>query len=157
MSEITFNWSGISPSDILGKMLTKVSVAQVIHTNPSEVIVWMSSGYGLRIRSRMHDIAERIEVGVLEFSIERQPDWSIYLQTVDLSQKFRGEVSVEKLVLESEGAQIECGLVFNGSKGGRITIIPSDHPYALAIEGTELRYRFGPEYSLEQYKKVPLL
>jgi hypothetical protein len=156
MTDLTFAWSGTAPSDILGKTFTKISVVQAVNANPLEVIIWMPSDTGLRIRSRMHDIAERKEVGVLEFSQVRQSDWSSYLETVELAQEFQDRVRFDKLVLESEGMRIECGLALGGSKGGRLVIVPSDYPGALAIDGADLRFRFGPEYPLGQYEEVPL-
>ncbi len=106
MSEIAFDWSGICPSYILGKTFHKISVVQLMHINPLEVIISMPSDNGLRIRSRMHDIAERKEVGVLEFSEVRQPDWSSYLETVELAHEFRDKVRVDKLVLGNSGDTI---------------------------------------------------
>lgn len=156
MTALTFGWKGIAPSDLLDKTFTRISVVQTMHVNPLEVIIWMSLGSGLRIRSRMHDVAERVEIGVLEFSQAIRPDWSSYLETVELTREFQEKVSVGKLMLEYERTRIECGLTFEGNKGGRVIIVPSDYPGALAIEGTNLRFRFGPEYPLGQYKVAPL-
>jgi hypothetical protein len=98
----------------------------------------------------MHDIKERLEVGVLDFSLVAAPgtdDLFIGLQSVPLVP-----TRVWKLVLSVEDLAVESGLAFESTAGCRITVVAGANPYTLAIDGVPTgEHGFEPEYALDRY------
>jgi len=104
----------------------------------------------------MHDIAERMEIGVLNF--ERAHTHADDETFVDVSTAFDCNVEAFKLILDEEGTRAECGLVLRASDGDEITIVPSAGPCYLAILGVfeSTPHIFEPEYPLDSYVRVPI-
>jgi hypothetical protein len=101
----------------------------------------------------MHDIAERTEVGVLEFTLTSRG--SSDERTVALPNGMAGPLSTEKLVLHEAGITAESGIGLRSDKGDELIIVAGVYPYTLAIRGTsELPHIFEPEYPLETYARV---
>jgi hypothetical protein len=101
----------------------------------------------------MHDLAERIEVGVLSFELVNTPfDGEIF---ADLNEAFLGSLSVSKLVLHESGKIIESGMRIQ-SIDGEILILPSSFPCNLAVRGAFSEpHIFKPEYPLDRYQVIP--
>ena len=53
----------------LSRGFAQISFASAAHRRPISITLRRSDGTGLRVRCRMHDVAERVEYGVLEFEI----------------------------------------------------------------------------------------
>jgi hypothetical protein len=123
---------------------------------PQSLTLWHSDGTGLKIFSQMHDIAERIEIGVLNF--EKVASHADDETTVDVSAAFDCNVEAFKLILDEEGTRAECGLALRASNGDEITIVPSAGPYSLAILGlfASTPHIFEPEYQLDRYTRVQI-
>jgi hypothetical protein len=123
---------------------------------PNTLTLWHSDGTGLKIFSQMHDIAERMEIGVLNFEkVTALADDEI---TEDVSAAFDCNVEVFKLIVDDEGTRAECGLALQASNGDQITIVPSAGPCYLAILGVfaATPHIFEPEYPLDRYVRVPI-
>jgi hypothetical protein len=103
----------------------------------------------------MHDVAERVEVGVLNFEpvCTPAPDETM----VDVALAFQGEVAVSKLVVFESGASAESGVVLRASNGKEMVIVAGVFPYSIAVLGMgSMPHIFEPEYQLDRYKRVPI-
>jgi hypothetical protein len=102
----------------------------------------------------MHDVAERIEVGVLSFSDVLMPDDNeVFIDT----PAFLDRIEPSKLTIKESGFSAESGIVLRASNGEAIVLLAAAYPYGLAVQGL-LRepYLFRPEYSLEHYISTPM-
>jgi hypothetical protein len=153
---LSFEWKeqGTLASE-LGKPLKQLSVAFGPTVRPMSIDLWRPDGTGLRIRSEMHDVAERTEVGVLHFSFApaRGTDATI----LELPSSFCEQVAASKLLIEESGTTAESGVILSAG-GERITIVAAVGPYCLAVTGLkELQdVVFDPEYPLGSYKRLDL-
>jgi hypothetical protein len=156
VSDLTFVWEGPGP---LAAQLTvgvlRASSTTAAHLRPDSVTLWRSDGRGVRIRSRMHDLAERVEVGVLEFSMvgaAEEGEMSTILPT-----SFIGHLRVTKLVISESGTTAESGIVLKAGDGQEIIITAGAYPYTLAVKGIfSSPHAFEPEYPIEAYKRVDI-
>lgn len=138
--------------------ITRMSVwIEPHHNRPVSATLWHPDGTGLRVQSVMHDIAERIEVGVLDFTLTRKAE--IEERTVALPKGMEGgPLSVEKLSIREAGITAESGVALSSGNGDdELIIVAGVYPYTLAIRGIgEIPHIFEPEYSLEKYARVDL-
>jgi hypothetical protein len=116
------------------------------------VTLWRSDGTGLRTFSQMHDVAERREVGVLNF--ERvsapRPDERV----VDVAS-FQNEIVVSKLIIHESGTTAESGVMLKARNGDEIVMVAGAYPYSLAVLGVvSMPHIFEPEYSMDLYTRV---
>lgn len=102
----------------------------------------------------MHDVAVKVEVGVLNFepvSIPR-PHEAI----VDVVS-FQDEIVVSKLVIHESGTSAESGVMLRARNGDEIVIVARAYPYSLAVLGVvSMPHIFEPEYPIDLYTRVPL-
>jgi hypothetical protein len=117
--------------------------------------LWRADGTGIRIQSKMHDIAERKEVGILGFSYVSFP--SEHEKIIDVRSMFGFELIVSKLIIHESGASAESGIVIKSTAGHEILIVVGAMPYSLAVSGV-LRgsHIFEPEYPIDHYENVPI-
>ncbi len=103
---------------------------------------------------RGDDIAERIEVGVLEFSYATVP-LEIEI-TMDVAS-FDCELAVFKPTIQESGPHAQSGVILKSAKGGEIVIVAADFPYYLAGRGVlPPPYVITTEYPMDQYQRVPM-
>ena len=154
MGDLSFGWSELgSLAAELRRPLRQISVESEI-SRPSFVTFWQIDGTGLRVHSEMHDVAERREVGVLNFERVSAPK-SEEMMT-NMSPLFDDEIVVSKLLIRESGAVAESGVVLETKTGDEIVVVAGVYPYSLAIQGvSSLPYAFAPEYPLDQYLRVP--
>jgi hypothetical protein len=103
----------------------------------------------------MHDVAERMEVGVLSF--ERisaiRPGETI----ADVASAFQGEIVVYKLIIDESGATAESGVILKAANGDEIVIVAGAYPFSLAVLGVlSMPHIFEPEYPIDLYRRVPI-
>ena len=155
MRYIPFIWREVGPIEAhLTIPIVRASVKPNSYCGPDSVTLWHSDGTGLRIQSKMEDIAERIEVGVLEFSIVNEiQDGELQ---VELPKSFNARINVKKLAISQSGAITESGIIIETEKGEKITITAGVYPYTLAVKGVvSMPHVFDPEYPLESYQELP--
>jgi hypothetical protein len=156
MNNLSFVWAGPTPiAAELNMPIQKVSVEFAIpNSGPRFVTLWRSDGSGLRLFTKMQDVAERTEVGVLNFeevSAVRRDE-----TVADLASAFQGEIAVSKLVIHESGANVESGVIFK-AKNDEIVIVAGVYPYSLAVRGVlSMPHIFEPEYPIDDYMRVPL-
>ena len=102
----------------------------------------------------MHDVAERVEYGVLEFeptvaNVENEVN-------IALPADLGGESSVEKLVLIDDKIVCESGFVVRGPRGSELIVVAGAYPYTVAVSVVGVSVPFEPEFSMEQYKRIVL-
>jgi hypothetical protein len=155
MDTIPFGWG---ETESLGSELAKpISSLSIESTNGRLVYVtlWRPDGTGLLVHSEMHDVAERREVGILQFGRvhEIEPQESV----VEVPAAFRQHLSVKKFVIRESEVDCASGVVFQAYSGEEIIILAGVAIYSLAVHGvTWPGYTFQPEYSLEQYSRIEL-
>jgi hypothetical protein len=116
----------------------------------STITVWLTSGEGFRLSSRMRDLIDGIEVGILniELVLHPIPDEP----SVDLPWSFRNGGSISKLIIEQRGIRAESGLLLHSGDGDEIIIVPATSPHRLYLEGVDTPAKQAmPEYSLKRY------
>jgi hypothetical protein len=114
------------------------------------VTLWLTSGEGFRLASSMHDLADGIEVGVLqlELVVHPQPEEA----SVDLPWSFRNGGSISRLVIEQRGFRAESGLLLRSGEGDEIVIVSAAFPYHLYLSGAHTPpQEVTPEYSFSRY------
>lgn len=155
MNTLSFVWAGLTSLVLeLSKPLKHISVDE-FHGRPMFVTLWRQDGAGLRLSSKMHDVAERREVGLLQFEYASSPKDSETV--VDIASAFNGPITVFKLVIHESGTSVESGIVLKARDESEIVVVAGTFPYFLALEGVlPAPYAFEPEYPLDQYSRIPL-
>jgi hypothetical protein len=156
MHYLRFHWSEPTAlSAELIKPIAQISIQLDTHGRPMNATLWRTDGTGLRIVPKMHDVAERKEVGVLEFSYVSFP--SEHEKIVDIRSKFGPEVVVSKLIIHESGISAESGIVINSRAAHEIVIVVAAMPYSLAVSGVlKGPHIFEPEYPVDRYENVPI-
>lgn len=157
MSDLAFKWSGkTSLAAELTEPLQRISFEFSQHARLMRTTLWRPRRMGLRIQSEMHDLAERIEVGVLSFDLVSAPvDGE---KIVNLEPPFLQPLHFSKLVLNESGKNVESGLLIRSNGGGEILIVASSYPYYIAVHGVlSLPHIFEPEYPLNRYQVIPII
>jgi len=157
MNSLLFVWAGPTPlAAELSKPIKRISVEFVIpNSGPRFVTLWRPDETGLRLFTEMHDVAERIEVGVLHFEqvFALGPNEII----ADLPSVFHGENVVSKLVIHESGTSAESGVVIKARNGDEIVAVAGVYPYSLAVRGAlSIPHMFEPEYELDDYMRAPI-
>ena len=97
----------------------------------------------------MRDVAERREVGVLQFS--RIYETETQEIVIGAPSAFRENLSIFKLVIQESGVQCESGLILQANSGDEIVIVAGVQPYSIAVRGiTWPAYAFEPEVDSSQ-------
>ena len=154
---LSFGWDGPTPlAAELSRPIKQVSFDFPIpNAGPNSVTLWRSEETGLRLRTEMHDVAERIEVGVLNFEqvSSHLPDERI----ADVASAFQSEIAVTKLVIHESGTSAESGLILKASNGDELVIVAGAYPYSLAVLGVlPMPHIFEPEYEIGQYNRISI-
>lgn len=155
MSTLEYSWC--ESASLLTQLVVPVeraSIRTAAHGRPITLTLWRHDGTGLRIRARMHDIADRIEIGVLDFSLADSADADETF--VDLPSSFSGPIQVSRLIIIEAGMTAESGVVLETSDGNRIVVTAGANPYTLAVKGVvDTPHVFEPEYPLNRYSPRP--
>jgi hypothetical protein len=158
MTHLSFEWSGPDPlASELRKPLTGISIDAFYPAwGPVTVTLLRSDGTGLKLFSRMHNVAERLEVGVLNFELvlERAGTETV----LQISPSFSAVSVASKLVIHEADTTAESGLAITASDGNEIIVVASAGPCHLAVGGvsSSIPHLFEPEYPLDQYVRVPV-
>jgi hypothetical protein len=157
MSSLLFVWAGPTPlAAELSKPIKQISVEFVIpNSGPRFVTLWRPDETGLRLFTEMHDVAERMEVGVLHFEQVCAPRPNEII--ADLPSAFQGENAVSKLIIHESGTSAESGVVIKARSGDEIVTVAGVYPHSLAVRGAmSISHIFEPEYELDDYMRVPI-
>jgi hypothetical protein len=154
---LSFGWAGPTPLVAeLRRPITQVSLEFPIpNTGPTFVTLWRSPEAGLRLYTHMHDVAERIEVGVLNFEAvsKRRPDDRI----AEIASAFQSDIVASKLVIDESGTSAESGLILRAINGEEMLIVAGAYPYSLAVFGLPpMPHIFEPEYEIDRYTRSPI-
>lgn len=148
----TINRSGDQADFGLTRGIARISIRTAAHCRPIAVTLWQSEKLGTRIESVMHDVAERIEVGVLVATRVSTPFADEVF--VEAPSGFNEGMTLTKLFIEVEMNRFESGIVLTGRDGRELVIVAGAFPYSLAILGIgEDPHRFEPEYPLNSYER----
>lgn len=136
--------------------IERISMKTDAQGRPFVVTLWHRSGAGTRITSTMHDVSERIEVGVLSATRVDAPldDEEFF----GAPTEFSVSLNLTNLFVDVERYRLESGFILTGRGGRELVIVSGAYPYSLALGGFgDAPHRFEPEYPLDDYKRlVPL-
>jgi hypothetical protein len=157
MKHLLFAWTDPTPlAAELSKPVKRISIELGHPKNgPMFATLWRPDGAGLRLYSQMHDVAERREVGVLNF--QRVPTPRPNETIVEAAAAFRGEIVVSKLIIVESGTSAESGVILKASTGDEIVIVAGVAPYSLAVRvAPSPPDLFNPEYPIDRYSRVAI-
>jgi hypothetical protein len=160
MNDFLFTWQEKgSLVEQLARGIESISINVAANKKPIAVTLWYSDGSGLRIRSRMRDIAERCEAGVLEFSTVRTD--SLSEMRVSLPESFRGRLKIKKMTIVEGGMVAESGVLLEGPNTEEIVVVAGAYPHTLAVNvpasvAAPNLPAFEPEYPMERYQRVDM-
>lgn len=156
MKNLTYRWEGPDPLAVeVTKPIRQVSIEFEAHGKPMYVTLWRPDGSGLRIHSEVHEIAERMEIGVLRFSHFKSPSGSEVM--LPIAPEFNQQVEALKLVVHESGVKAESGILLRARNGIEIAIVAAAFPFMLAVDGVvERPHIFEPEYPMEEYERLPI-
>jgi hypothetical protein len=154
MKLIPFGWKEPEPlAGELARPITRLSIEFAFHGRPVYATLWGPDETGLLIHSDMQDVAERREVGVLQFSRVYEAETQEIV--IEAPSVFQENLSISKLAIEESGVQCESGIILQADSGEEIVIVAGVQPYSLAVRGiTWPKYTFEPEYPMEQYSRI---
>ena len=146
--------SHIPVQELLSRNVLCISLGPEIHTRFNEITLWHTKWEGVRISSQMHDVAERLEVGVLHF--EKISTLDSHAKVFDFDPQLRPHHGVTMIIREA-GISLESGVKLFFQNGQELLVLPADFPCALAVSGSCLPgINSTPEYKVEDYEPVAL-
>lgn len=152
MKYIKFKWNCDEALDQgLKKPLVGVSIKTASHCRPVSLILWYEDGSGIEVRSMMYDLAERTEVGVLDF---RPVVNAAGYKELEIPKSFNGNLKLKKLTIKESGSTLESGFVLCSHDNNQLITVAGVYPYTLAIKGSlsNQPHLFEPEYPLDSYE-----
>jgi hypothetical protein len=141
-------------ADEFARGFKSISVERLAHGRPIAIFLWHADSEGLKVQSVMHDVAERFEVGALEFS--RITGTVSEVSEFDLPGEFGVGLKASKLVLSTDGVTVESGIVLQGNRGNEMVLVAGAQPYTIAIKAPSVVEEFDPEYPLSKYSREPI-
>lgn len=160
MRDFNFEWKGAEAlKTVLEVPFHRVSM-QLYNGRPDipvHVSFWRSNGSWLTVCSSMHDISDRLEVGILTFEMGTTEPTN-EPAVVDMKPSPFVPVDIKKLIIRDEDVVAESGIRLSSKDGKVITIAAGGFPYSLAIAGVrdEIANIFTTEYEIGKYEVVPL-
>lgn len=156
VENLTYGWEGPDPLAVeVTKPIRQVSIEFEPHGKPMYVTLWRPDGSGLRVHSEVHEIAERMEIGVLRFSHFKSPSGSEVM--LPIAPEFNQQVDAFKLVAHVSGVKAESGILLRARNGIEIAIVAAAFPFMIAVDGVVQRpHIFEPEYPMEEYERLPI-
>jgi hypothetical protein len=158
MADFLLEWRGPgSLASALMAPIKKASVPEMDHGMAFALTLWRVDGAAIELCSKMHDLDEREEVGVL--SIKHVPlPMSDKIQ-IDLPDQFLSVVGAEKLSLDLQsGVVTESGIVIRMLDDHELIVVSGRFPCSISIRGIpNLQSGFEPEWPLEKYRRLSLL
>jgi hypothetical protein len=153
VSDFPFDWKGRGPLvDVLKQPLKAVSLMLDSHGMVESVAFWSDQAEGVRVHSEMHDLAIKVEVGVLSFEVAHEMEDGEHL--IPFASVLTPS-KISKLLISESGKVIESGLGLQFSPEQEILVLPSDFPcfLALRVKGINLPHTLpNLEYQLERYE-----
>jgi len=139
---------------VLGQSVRRISIERADHQKCARITLWHEAAEGVQIWSQMHDVAERLEIGVLSFA-------SVSAGNVnEIISEFPRPLApkqVWKLLIEKNGTVLESGVRFLFADACELVILPADFPFFLSILGNCVPVTNPrPEYDLDEYQQVKI-
>lgn len=121
----------------------------------TDVVFWLLSGRAVKVVNRMHDVADRFEVGVLDFVIDGAGGGDEVFR--ELPSDFRDMLVVERLVFEDSNVYAESGISIHSRAGNGITVVAAATPCTLSVDVPGGGFGVPEsEYPLAAYVRRPL-
>jgi len=157
MKRLNFSATGIeSIFEELHKPIVGISTQKIASDVIIALIFWHQDGTGVRCRSNMHDVAPRIELGVLDFAKIRSNRDKECEGFLDGGLPSFDTLEVLLMTIEAGGVVAESGMVLR-SASSRIMVACGAAPYSLAVYDSRFPDRdFLPEYKISEYKEEPM-
>jgi hypothetical protein len=118
MNSLSFGWKEQeSLAGELARPITRLSIEFAFHGRPVYLTLWRPDETGLLIHSDMQDVAERREVGVLQFSRAYEAETQEIV--IEVPSVFCKNLSVSKLAIEESGMECESGIILRSNPATR--------------------------------------
>lgn len=152
----------VSPEDRCGlrssKRFSRYGFRTAQHHRATDFFLLRADETGFRFSIVMTDLAERLEVGVLNVEAVKE-DYAPQVER-DLPEELaEQQLHVERLVLSTEYGDVDSGLVLTSPHRGEIVIVAGAYPYTIEVSAEpriETPYGFEPEYAVDRYRRAPL-
>jgi len=155
MANLPFEWNGDGElADRLRAPIMRVSVRRIPNVGIVALTLWHGTSSGIQIGSRMHDVGDREEAGVLVFSSVDTLDGED--EVLPPPPVFSGPHGMVKLVGAYDAQTTESGIVFEREGAPELVVASGVFPHTIAVSGLPGEDRFDPELDLGTYKRVPL-
>jgi hypothetical protein len=155
MGNLNFEWNGNGDlADRLRVPVRRVSVRRIPNVGIVALTLWDAASNGVQIASRMHDVGDREEAGVLVFSSVDALDGED--EVLSPPPVLSGVHGLVKLVGSYDAQTTESGIVFEGEGLSDFVVASGVFPHTIAVSGLPGEVRFEPELDLETYERVPL-
>lgn len=139
----------------LAQGISRVSIQADPNGLPFAMTLWHNATAGTLIESAMHDLAERIEVGVLSATrVDAPAEKDVF---IEVPSEFSGHLKLTKLLIDVQSRRLESGIVLTSQSGRELVVVAGAYPYSIAIHGLgDAHYRFEPEYPLDNYLRLAI-
>ena len=158
MNDFSLEWLGNgSLASAIKLPIKKVSVPEMDHGMIFALTLWHVDGTAIKIYSKMHDLDDREEVGVISIeSVSLPTSDKIHLELPDY---FLSVVGAEKLnVKEQRGVVADSGVAIQFLGNHELIVVSGRFPCSIAIGGIpNLSAPFEPEWPIEKYSRANLL
>lgn len=135
--------------------ISRVSIKADANGLPFAITLWHGLTGGTRIESEMHDLAERVEVGVLSATRVSSPAETE--ESLEVPIEFSGHLRLEKMFIDVQLHRLESGIALISQNGSELVVVAGAYPYSIAIRGLgDAPHRFEPEYPLGTYLRFPV-
>jgi hypothetical protein len=146
--------SEVELSEVLNRPLIGVSISEDVHGKCEVLTFWHGAHDGTSVFSQMHDVAEKLEVGFLNFKHVCAAD--VNTRSIRFESGLE-PVFAQCLTIREREVTIESGLRMGFSNQTQLIVVPADFPCFLSVTGDLISSNLTrSEYPLDQYSSVGL-
>ena len=151
---------GLTGQFSLKQTLARGLAGYSLESAPADLLdavrLYIVGGGILRVRSEVTsiDAGSWDEIGTLLFSQIPHADYSV--PAVALSAEWSEIAAIEILRIELSDTTADSGIAVVNKCGGEIVVSAGAFPQSVSLVAPLFNREFQGEYSLEQYKRVPL-
>lgn len=158
MNDFSLEWLGTgSLASALKVPIKRASVPEMDHGIAFALTLWREDDTAIKFYSKMHDLGEREEVGIL--SVEPVSLPLADKIKIELPDYFLSIVGVKKLIVrEQKGVVAESGIAIQLLGHHELIVVSGRFPCSISMCGIpNFQTAFEPEWPIEKYERSKLL
>ena len=138
--------------------IISISIIRGVASKISRIVIWNDKCVGVSVRSKMHDVSERFEIGSLCFDyLSRESFDGSGCENYKLNN-FSHPKNIDIMKYKTGEVCSESGLSIKNLNGDEILIVSGAYPYTIDFYCLELNFVvFEPEFGIEYYERSPLI